>query len=661
MYLKHSLTFILCTLFLLPALTQAQSPTWSITQGNTYGVARHAYFGGLHYRLNTRIHGGDRVNILEPTPQGGWLMIGDGWWEAQPMGSVPAALQSWINAYQWWGQTVDAVAFEPDGDWIIVAGSSYRTSGGIQSSFFGTFTSALGRGERVRSIAFDSDGNGWVVATDQQTYQMNIPGSLYRALYDCRLGDRPVRTVKFVPGMGNGWYLATDRWATTSEGYGDDHTPAGMAEQLLRFNRMGRHVDVASYVNNGWVVLSNNRHGPATALVDQVFENLGNNNVNIIQRMQDLNIPGLSIALVRNHQILAVRGYGVLENGQDDVVTSRTRFPAASLSKAVASATLLTLVEDNLLGLDEPLIHTLNDPNNVDGNDLIGRWFRSAVVTPDPDDWRYRLITPRMLLSHTAGLSRHGIGLWPLTSTVQLEDFLLTSNGRPNTTLIHDLITRYDYSGGGFCVAEALMEAAADSDFETLARDRVLFPLGMYRSSFTRNVSSVGLARGHAPDMTVHPVRFCPGKTAGGLTTTAMDYARFLNCISLEGRRNAQTWASDRILEATTVRNHMLRGIDDTNGDRITSARTTPSPFAPYWTEFVPCLGINASTQTQGNGFRFVEHGGSQRGFRNQFFLHPQSGTGYVVFINKDHTGGGQAMMNDLYDSFRFVFRADFW
>jgi CubicO group peptidase (beta-lactamase class C family) len=65
----------------------------------------------------------------------------------------------------------------------------------------------------------------------------------------------------------------------------------------------------------------------------------------LADRMKHYNVPGLSIALINNHQIEWAKGYGVLEAGSTSPVTTETRFQAASISKPVAAIGALYLVQ----------------------------------------------------------------------------------------------------------------------------------------------------------------------------------------------------------------------------------------------------------------------------------------------------------------------------
>src|SRR5205823_3170598 len=110
-------------------------------------------------------------------------------------------------------------------------------------------------------------------------------------------------------------------------------------------------------------------------------------------------VPGLSIAVIRDGKIVWKHGFGqknahpsatgTRDGKTDGPVRDDTLFPAASLSKPVFAYLTLRLVDRGVLDLDKPLYEYL--PNQR-----------------IEQDERYKQITARMILSHTSGLPNWG-------------------------------------------------------------------------------------------------------------------------------------------------------------------------------------------------------------------------------------------------------------
>ena len=110
----------------------------------------------------------------------------------------------------------------------------------------------------------------------------------------------------------------------------------------------------------------------------------------LAERMSEVKVPGVSIAVIHDGRIEWARGFGVTHGGGAPV-TDNTLFQAASISKPVFALGVLRLVDAGKLNLDA----------NV--NDYLKTW-----KLPENDLTRQSRVTLRGILSHTAGLTVHG-------------------------------------------------------------------------------------------------------------------------------------------------------------------------------------------------------------------------------------------------------------
>ena len=72
-------------------------------------------------------------------------------------------------------------------------------------------------------------------------------------------------------------------------------------------------------------------------------------------RMAQGNIPGLTIALIQNNQIVWTEGYGVANRFSQKPMQADAIFEVASLSKLVGAYTATHMVNDGQLSLEEPI------------------------------------------------------------------------------------------------------------------------------------------------------------------------------------------------------------------------------------------------------------------------------------------------------------------
>lgn len=159
--------------------------------------------------------------------------------------------------------------------------------------------------------------------------------------------------------------------------------------------------------------------------------------------MREEDIPGVTIALVRDGGVVWQKGYGVANALTGRKMTSRTLCEVASNSKVVTAYIALRLVDQGLLSLDKPLNSYLPEP-----------WL-------PPSEYR-DAITLRHVLSHSSGLGH-------------------------NTTSRNSLFapgSRYSYSAIGIQYLQAVIEQVTGRGLEGLAQEIVFTPIGMSSSSF---------------------------------------------------------------------------------------------------------------------------------------------------------------------------------
>ena len=312
--------------------------------------------------------------------------------------------------------------------------------------------------------------------------------------------------------------------------------------------------------------------------------------VSLDEALTLLNVPSVSIALIDEGRIAFARAYG-----QD--ATPTTLYQAASLSKFVAAIGAMRLVENGTLKLDE------------DVNETLTSW---TVPTNEFDSTHK--VTLRGLLSMTGGIGVPGflgyaVGA-PLPTLAQILDGAPPANSPP-VTVIAVPGSAYHYSGGGYEIAEALMQDATGKPFPQLMRELVLDPMGMTNSSFDQPPNAALMARatsGHFGDGKELPGRFhlFPEHAAAGLWSTPTDLAKLL--VQL-----AHTWQgfSSIFLHRRTLQ-EML----------------TPQNGGPY--------GLGAAVAGDGASLVLMKRG-QNIGYQGYLILYPATGQGMVVMTNSDN------------------------
>lgn len=181
-------------------------------------------------------------------------------------------------------------------------------------------------------------------------------------------------------------------------------------------------------------------------------------------------VPGLAVALVDRDKTVFADGVGARDRARNDPATPETLFGIGSTTKSVTALTVLSLVDDGHLSLDDPVVSYL----------------------PVAFDER---VTLHHLLSHTSGAPSNGMAnvlLSRLTGVAELgvpmsdrAEFLAHVNEAIDERSFEPG-SRFHYYASGYTLLGMIIEAVTDSSYRSAVSERVLDPLGMARTTFDR-------------------------------------------------------------------------------------------------------------------------------------------------------------------------------
>jgi CubicO group peptidase (beta-lactamase class C family) len=235
----------------------------------------------------------------------------------------------------------------------------------------------------------------------------------------------------------------------------------------------------------------------------------------LIDRMRELKIPAVAIAVFDHYELQWTKAYGLADAEARTPATDDTVFLAGSISKSVNALAALQAAADGTLSLTAPI------------NAALTSW-----KLPDNDLTRATPVTLRHLLSHTAGTTVHGFPGYAPGAAVPTLVQILDGASPANTPEIRvDLApgTKFRYSGGGTTIVQLALTERTRRPYPDLLRDRVLAPLGMSHSTFVQQPPPATAAVGYKPDGSpvVGKRHAYPEMAAAGLWTTPGDLARF--------------------------------------------------------------------------------------------------------------------------------------
>ena len=316
--------------------------------------------------------------------------------------------------------------------------------------------------------------------------------------------------------------------------------------------------------------------------------------------LNDKQIPGAAVVIVKDGRVLFQKGFGVKEAGKPGEVDERTVFRLGSVSKGFASVLTGLFVEEGVVSWDSPVSDyleefRLNDPVQT------GR------------------VQIKHLLSHSTGLPRHAY-------TNLVEDGLSLDRIIPrleNVPLIAKEGEQVAYQNAAYSAIEKVLEAQTGTGFNTLLNEKLFEPLAMKQSSSSYDgiVNSGNKAlphlyhsrsRGRVPVSISR--KYYNAVSSGGINASASDMGKWL--LLLTGHY------PDVISEATL--NEIFDPFITINNRR----------FSRYWD------GVNESHYGAGwrvldnYGQKIVYHGGYVNGYRSEIAFAPEDGLGICILIN---------------------------
>jgi CubicO group peptidase (beta-lactamase class C family) len=238
--------------------------------------------------------------------------------------------------------------------------------------------------------------------------------------------------------------------------------------------------------------------------------------------MKAFDVPGISVALVKDGKILLAKGYGVRSIQSGQKMDAHTRVGIASNSKAFTAAALAILVDAGKLKWDDRV------------TDYIPEFkLYSPYVTEE--------FTVRDLLTHRSGL---GLGAGDLMFFPYGSDFTTKDviHNLRHLKQVSSFRSKYDYDNNLYIVAGEVVKRVSGIAFEQFVEQKILSPLAM-------NDSAASLGRLKSKDNIVTPHVSVEGRlqvmadspsdiinAAGGLYSSANDMAKWVTMLLAKGK-----------------------------------------------------------------------------------------------------------------------------
>ena len=225
-----------------------------------------------------------------------------------------------------------------------------------------------------------------------------------------------------------------------------------------------------------------------------------------MKAMADTGARGLAVAVIEDGQVRSVQAFGH-RNAKGEPLTTDTVMYGASLTKAVFAYTVMQLADEGKIDLDTSIAAYLPKPLPEYGNlDAYGHWGDLK------GDERWRKLTPRILLTHSAGFAN----FWFVEPDEKLKFHF-------------DPGARYAYSGEGLILLQFVLEEGLGLKLGEEMQRRVFDRFGMANTSMMwRPDFATNLADGWKADGSVEPHdERSKVRAAGSMDTSIANFAQF--------------------------------------------------------------------------------------------------------------------------------------
>ncbi|MBK7500851.1 MAG: serine hydrolase [Ignavibacteriales bacterium] len=176
--------------------------------------------------------------------------------------------------------------------------------------------------------------------------------------------------------------------------------------------------------------------------------------------MNNWQIPGVAVLIVKDGKVIFEKGFGVKELGKDDLVDENTLFMIGSNTKAFTGTALAVLEYDEKLKLDDKVIKYLPD-------------FKMK------DEWVTKELNLQDIVSHRMGLETFQGDFMYWTSDLNADE-VIEKFGMISPK--YNFRTKYGYTNAGYAIAGKVIEKVSGLSWGEFLKEKIFKPLEMNRT-----------------------------------------------------------------------------------------------------------------------------------------------------------------------------------
>lgn len=339
----------------------------------------------------------------------------------------------------------------------------------------------------------------------------------------------------------------------------------------------------------------------------------------VTKAQKDWEVPGLSLALVKEGQVVFVKGYGVRELGKPETINEQTLFACASTTKAMTAACMGILVDEGKVSWDDAVIKYLPEFQLYD-----------PYVT--------REIKIRDLFTHNTGVGNADFlwGIMNITSDEVLDKMRWV---KPSYSLRSSFI----YQNIFYLAAGKVIEKVSGKPWNQYVTEKIFRPLGMKRTvSLGKEATDPNKTKQHfnveGKITVIEQSNADEIGPAGSVWSSAEDISKWMLCML-----DSSKYAGGRLLTAATWQEMFKPQVIVPSGEFYPTQQLTK----PNWRTY----GLGWF-QHDYKGKKVNFHTGSLDGATAIHGQLPEERLGIFVFGNYDHAELRHALLYKAFDHF---------
>jgi CubicO group peptidase (beta-lactamase class C family) len=345
----------------------------------------------------------------------------------------------------------------------------------------------------------------------------------------------------------------------------------------------------------------------------------------VARALKTFEVPGLSVAIVKDGKVVVAKGYGTRKLGGTAVVDENTLFGIGSNTKAFTSAALASLVDEHKIFWDDPVYQRLP-----------GFQMYDPYVSHE--------MTIRDLLTHRSGM---GLGegdllFWPHTTFTRDDIIYRLRFMKPASSFR----SRFAYDNLLYIAAGQIIPAVTGKSWEGYIREKILQPLGMNSTTLSNSVFRSGdnYAFPHSKvDGRLQTIDFVNLDNAGPAGSINSSVAEMAKWIQLQLGHGKFPDRNDRLFSET--QSHEMW-----SAQTILPAGEPQGPLNQLTTKFA-AYGLGWGLRDY-HGRKLVGHTGGVAGFVSRVMLVPEENLGIVILTNAEQAGAFDSILFHILDHY---------